>query len=48
MVLNEHMAIAGLGDQLTFSDAPGAPALTVVGLARSAGDSADAWVSPPN
>ncbi|TQF04546.1 FtsX-like permease family protein [Kitasatospora acidiphila] len=46
VVLNEHMAIAGLGDQLTFSDAPGAPVLTVVGMARSAGDSADAWVSP--
>lgn len=48
MVNDGQMAIAGLGDQLSFSDAPGAPVLTVVGLARSVGSSADAWVSPPS
>ncbi|MCC9309469.1 FtsX-like permease family protein [Kitasatospora sp. RB6PN24] len=46
VVVNEQMAIAGLGDQLTLPDAPGSPVLTVVGLARSVGRSADAWVSP--
>jgi putative ABC transport system permease protein len=35
-----------LGDQLSFPEAPGNPTLTVVGLARSIGQSAQAWVSP--
>jgi putative ABC transport system permease protein len=35
-----------LGDQLAFPEAPGNPTLTVVGLARSIGQSAQAWVSP--
>jgi putative ABC transport system permease protein len=36
----------GLGDQFSFPGAPGQPTLTVVGLARTIGQSADAWVSP--
>jgi putative ABC transport system permease protein len=36
----------GVGDQMTFPDLPSAPMLTVVGLARSASDSSEAWVSP--
>jgi putative ABC transport system permease protein len=32
--------------KMTFPDLPGSPTLTVVGLARSVADSADAWVSP--
>ncbi|MET1074757.1 MAG: FtsX-like permease family protein [Umezawaea sp.] len=35
-----------LGKQFTFPDLPGAPALTVVGLARSVSRTAGAWVSP--
>ncbi|MFD9430363.1 FtsX-like permease family protein [Streptomyces sp. NPDC060002] len=34
------------GARLTFPDAPGSPTLTVVGVARSVTDSADAWVAP--
>jgi putative ABC transport system permease protein len=46
VVLNNQMSVADLGDQLVFSDAPGAPVLTVVGMARSVSRSADGWVSP--
>ncbi|GIH20655.1 ABC transporter permease [Rugosimonospora africana] len=35
-----------VGDRVTFPDVPGSPTLTVVGLARSVGGSADAWVPP--
>jgi putative ABC transport system permease protein len=35
-----------VGDQVAFPGAPGAPTLTVVGLAHSIGQSAQAWVSP--
>jgi putative ABC transport system permease protein len=35
-----------VGDRISFPEAPGAPTLTVVGLARSIGRSAQAWVSP--
>ncbi|PZF82853.1 ABC transporter permease [Jiangella anatolica] len=35
-----------LGSTLTFADAPGSPTLTVVGKARSATRTADAWVTP--
>ena len=35
-----------VGDQLTFPAAPGHPTLTVVGIARSIGRSAQAWVLP--
>ncbi|MFI5911177.1 FtsX-like permease family protein [Dactylosporangium sp. NPDC051541] len=35
-----------LGSTVVFPDRPGRPALTVVGTARSAGHSADAWVAP--
>ncbi|MGF1431176.1 ABC transporter permease, partial [Kitasatospora sp. LaBMicrA B282] len=36
----------GVGDQLRFPNLPGSPVLTVVGVAQSAAQSADAWVSP--
>ena len=35
-----------LGTVLTFPDLPGRPTLTVVGVARSVTQTADAWVSP--
>jgi putative ABC transport system permease protein len=35
-----------IGDRLTFPGAPGGPTLTVVGLARSIGESGQAWVTP--
>jgi putative ABC transport system permease protein len=35
-----------VGDQVSFPDLPGSPTLTVVGLAQSVGETADAWVSP--
>jgi putative ABC transport system permease protein len=35
-----------IGDQLSFPGAPGGPTLTVVGIARSIGQSAQAWVLP--
>ncbi|MEU0560857.1 FtsX-like permease family protein [Dactylosporangium sp. NPDC006015] len=35
-----------VGDRLTFTDSPGSPTLTVVGLARSVGTSAEAWTTP--
>ncbi|MGW0869878.1 FtsX-like permease family protein [Streptomyces sp. NPDC002740] len=34
------------GARLTFPDTPGSPTLTVVGVARSVTDTADAWVTP--
>jgi putative ABC transport system permease protein len=46
IVLTSDNAPFGVGGQLTFPDLPGTPTLTVVGLARSAGRSSDAWVSP--
>lgn len=36
----------GVGMTLTFSDLPGKPVLTVVGIAQSATGTADAWVEP--
>lgn len=35
-----------LGQQLRFPDLPGEPTLTVVGLGRSSGRTADGWVTP--
>lgn len=35
-----------IGDRLSFPDAPGSPTLTVVGIARSISQSAQAWVLP--
>lgn len=35
-----------VGRQVTFPDLPGSPALEVVGVARSATGTADAWVTP--
>jgi putative ABC transport system permease protein len=46
VVLTAENAPFGIGDTMRFPELPGAPALTVVGLARSVGGSADAWVSP--
>ncbi|MDH6133476.1 putative ABC transport system permease protein [Kitasatospora sp. MAA4] len=46
VVLSDHNTPLGVGDRLTLPALPGAPALTVVGLARSVGQSADAWVTP--
>lgn len=37
---------APLGTRLDFPELPGAPSLEVVGTARSAGRTADAWVAP--
>jgi putative ABC transport system permease protein len=45
-VLTSTNAPFGVGDLMTFPDLPGKPTLTVVGLARSAGNSSEAWVSP--
>ncbi|MFE9422667.1 FtsX-like permease family protein [Kitasatospora sp. NPDC006697] len=46
IVLDDQDSAASVGDQLTFPELPGTPVLTVVGLARSVGLSADGWVSP--
>jgi putative ABC transport system permease protein len=46
VVLTTHNAPFGVGGRMTFPDLPGMPTLTVVGLARSVTESADAWVSP--
>ncbi|GGO32611.1 ABC transporter permease [Micromonospora parathelypteridis] len=35
-----------VGQQWTVSDAPGSPSVTVVGIARSASQTADAWTTP--
>jgi putative ABC transport system permease protein len=46
VVLTAINAPFAVGDKMTFPDLPGEPTLTVVGLARSASNSAEAWVSP--
>ncbi|GAA1964305.1 ABC transporter permease [Kitasatospora viridis] len=46
VVLDDQNSLANVGDRLNFPDLPGSPVLTVVGLARSVGLSADGWVSP--
>jgi putative ABC transport system permease protein len=46
VVLTSTNAPFGVGDKMTFPDFPGRPTLTVVGLARSAANSSEAWVSP--
>jgi putative ABC transport system permease protein len=46
VVLTADNSPLDVGDRMTFPDLPGAPTLTVVGLARSMSDSADAWVTP--
>jgi putative ABC transport system permease protein len=46
VVLNAVNAPFGIGDKMKFPDLPGSPTLTVVGLAKSVGGSAEAWVSP--
>ncbi|WP_345363689.1 ABC transporter permease [Actinoallomurus liliacearum] len=46
IVLSDDGPRSGVGDRLDFPDLPGDPTLTVVGLARSVGASAEAWVSP--
>jgi putative ABC transport system permease protein len=46
VVLTATNAPFAVGDKMTFPDRPGKPTLTVVGLARSASGSAEAWVSP--
>lgn len=46
VVLTATNAPFTVGDTMTFPDRPGTPTLTVVGLARSASNSAEAWVSP--
>ncbi|GAA0323036.1 FtsX-like permease family protein [Actinoallomurus spadix] len=46
VVLSDENAPFGIGDRMDFPDLPGGPSLTVVGLARSVGASAEAWVSP--
>ena len=35
-----------IGQQWTVTDAPGSPSVTVVGLARSASETGDAWTTP--
>jgi putative ABC transport system permease protein len=45
-VLSSVNSPLDVGDRMTFPGAPGDPTLTVVGLASSIGQSADAWVSP--
>ncbi|WP_035847761.1 ABC transporter permease [Kitasatospora azatica] len=46
VVLSGFNSPLGVGDKLSFPNAPGRPTLTVVGLARTVGQSADAWVWP--
>ncbi|WP_433890057.1 FtsX-like permease family protein [Streptomyces sp. CA-111067] len=47
IVLTDGWARAdALGEKVTFDSLPGKPVLTVVGLARSATKTADAWVAP--
>ncbi|TDD86377.1 ABC transporter permease [Actinomadura rubrisoli] len=46
IVLSPDALPVRVGDRLSFPDARGGPTLTVVGRARSAGRSADAWTSP--
>ncbi|MCO6011711.1 ABC transporter permease [Actinoallomurus purpureus] len=46
IVMNEGGVPFDIGDQMTFPDLPGGPTLTIVGVAKSVGASAEAWVSP--
>jgi putative ABC transport system permease protein len=46
MQANTDGFVAGIGDTVTVTSAPGKPRLTVVGLATSVSRSADAWVVP--
>src|SRR6202030_1693585 len=46
IVLSDENTPLGVGDLMTFPGLPGKPTLKVVGLAKSMGASADAWVSP--
>ncbi|MGC5287628.1 FtsX-like permease family protein [Micromonospora sp. DT231] len=48
LATGEHLRLPPkvLGQRWTVSDAPGSPAVTVVGLARSASQTADAWTTP--
>ncbi|MEU0118358.1 ABC transporter permease [Streptomyces bobili] len=46
IVLADGALPAPLGAQLSLPTAPGAPTLTVVGIARSVTDTAQAWVTP--
>lgn len=47
LVLSDERAVPDIvGQRLRLSTAPGAPALTVVGVARSVSQTADAWASP--
>jgi putative ABC transport system permease protein len=46
IVVTSDNAPYGVGGKLLFPNLPGAPTLTIVGMARSVGRSADAWVTP--
>jgi putative ABC transport system permease protein len=46
VVLTSTNAPFGVGDKMIFPDLPSRPTLTVVGLAKSAANSSEAWVSP--
>ncbi|HEY3869187.1 MAG TPA: ABC transporter permease [Actinocrinis sp.] len=46
IVLSTDIVAVPLGSTVRFPDAPGTPALTVVGYAQSITKSADAWVEP--
>ncbi len=46
VVLSDNFPALGVGDKLDLPELPGSPELTVVGLARTVGQSADGWVSP--
>ncbi|KRV50187.1 ABC transporter permease [Wenjunlia vitaminophila] len=46
IVMSADLGMRPVGEQLEFPDLPGAPALTIVGTARSVTGTADAWVAP--
>ncbi|MEH1126744.1 FtsX-like permease family protein [Micromonospora sp. CPCC 206061] len=46
IVLSVDGPTIGVGKSLRAPDAPGGPTLTIVGIARSVGGTADAWLSP--
>jgi putative ABC transport system permease protein len=46
IVVTSDNAPYGVGGKLLFPNLPGAPTLTIVGMARSVGRSSDAWVTP--
>jgi putative ABC transport system permease protein len=46
IVMNGFNLPFRVGDKLSIGDAPGSPVLTVVGLARSMTNTADAWMQP--